>query len=153
VDELRSRGYGLNRREVVVPRRSKLYKSNGPTARFERTGVCCSIDGCERAVFRKGLCTAHFKRVQRGQPIGGAIGAHIMTGEMLMFKKNEPPSLQQVMSLEERMIVTGSAWLECSAEDDELYAYRRHAFKKAVATWLESLGWKPPVNAARKLRK
>jgi hypothetical protein len=76
-----------------------------------------------------------------------------MTGEVLTFKKNEPPTLQQVMTPEERAVVTGSAWLEASAEDDELYNYRRRAFMKAAAAWLESLGWKRPPNAARKLNR
>lgn len=104
-----------------------------------------------RAVFRRGFCTAHFKRVQRKKPVGGPIGANIMTGEMLTFKQGEPAI--QEMSPEERALIAGDAWLQCSAEDDDLYTYRRHAFLKAAASWLEALGWVAPPNAARKIRK
>lgn len=74
-----------------------------------------------------------------------------MTGEMLTFKEGQPEI--QEMSPEERALIAGDAWLQCSAEDDKLYAYRRHAFLKSAAAWLEGLGWVAPPNAARKLRK
>ncbi len=90
----------------------------------------CSVAECYRPVFRGDLCGAHHKRQQRNErfnlnkPVVG-----------LVLEKLDP---------EERVIKTGSEWLECSAEDDALYSTKRATWLRAVHAWMLALGWVPP---------
>jgi hypothetical protein len=132
----------------VTVRRSKFYKLNGPTARLERTGVTCFVDECRRARFRKGLCTAHYKRLQRKREVDGPIEESVMV-ELREWQHQVGDTLTPV----EYVLKEGDLLVQTSAEDDELYKYRRKNFLKAAARWLESLGWVPPHNSAKKLAR
>lgn len=117
---------------MVVARRSKYMKPDGPTSRL--TGDC-SVDACDRPIFRQGYCSAHFKRKQRNKVVSGPISASVADGGV---------SLGDSLSPEEHVIIAGSALLETSSEDDALYKFRRRRFLKAAARWMESRGWTPP---------
>jgi hypothetical protein len=94
-------------------------------------------------MFRSGLCSSHFKRRQRNKPISGLIGEETIDNGL---------ELGEILDPVERVIKTGHAMIECSSEDDDLWRYRRLAFLKATANWIESLGWKAPRDALRRLR-
>ena len=113
-------------------RRSKYFKEDGPTSKL--TGDCM-YDGCDRPVFRKGMCGAHLKRLQRKKPVDGLING----GEPYL----------DVMTPEEKVVDAGSKLLETSAENDQLYKYRRKGFLKACEAWVESMGWRRPLRAKK----
>lgn len=122
-------------------RRSKFMKPNGPTSRLSGD---CAVESCKRPLFRQGYCSAHFKRKQRNKEVDGPIGESRVRGGV---------ELGEVLSAEEVAIETGNMWLETPAEDDALYKFRKKRFLKAAAQWLESLGWQPPHDPMRRLRR
>jgi hypothetical protein len=79
----------------------------------------------------------------------------MMTGEVLRFQCSDgsDPTLAEVLDPEERVLVSGDAFVQCSSEDDDLYKYRRRNFLRAAAAWLESLGWTAPTRAVRRLER
>ncbi len=109
-------------------RRSKYLKPNGPTSRLSGD---CSITGCDRPLFRQGLCGSHFKRKQRKQVVGVLIGER--AADMGLANC-------EVLSPEEACIIAGSAFLESDTDDD--HRMRRRKFIKAMEKWMESRGWK-----------
>lgn len=42
----------------------------------------CSVSGCEREAEKKGLCAMHYRRVQRGKPIGPANSTRILNARI-----------------------------------------------------------------------
>ena len=84
----------------------------------------CAIQECERPIFRGEWCGAHYKRHQRKKVVVGLIAERLGS--------------------EEKVIETGSDWLEASAEDDDGARRKRAAFLRATAAWLTALGWTPP---------
>lgn len=111
-------------------RRSKYLKPNGPTSRLSGE---CSIEGCDRPLFRQGLCGSHFKRKQRKQVVGVLIGEH--TADLGLTNC-------EVLSPEELVVVTGNAFLEADGDGD--YKVKRKKFLKAMEKWMEHRGWSPP---------
>ena len=75
------------------------------------------------------LCASHFKRKQRGQPVGGLIYDGLDLGEVL-----DP---------EERVILVGAQFLDCDADDDRQWKRARQLFLKTLESWLRSRGWAP----------
>lgn len=105
-------------------------KLNGPTSRLSGD---CAVEGCDRPLFRQGLCGSHFKRRQRRQIVNVPIGNSVVDGGL---------SNCEVLSTEEICIIAGSTFLE-SGTDDE-YRYCRRKFLKTMEKWMESRGWTPP---------
>lgn len=115
-------------------RRSKYYKgANGPTAKLQGD---CAIDGCPRPQFRRELCCAHFKRLQRNKPVDGLIGGGL--------------ELAEVLDPEERVVTLGSAMLEANSEDDAAYNQKKRAWLKACEELMRSKGWRPPLKKGRR---
>lgn len=133
----------------VKIKRSKFYKANGPTARLEAAGFKCSAEGCRRARFRRGLCTSHFKRLQRKKKVEGPIEEHVVA-ELHAWQHQ----VGDTLTLSERALQSGGLWVETPAEaSDDIYQYRKRNFLRDAARWLESLGWVPPHNRAQKLAR
>lgn len=91
----------------------------------DRSGDFCRAPGCTRPVFRLGCCVGHCKRLQRGKAIDTPIA--------------------EAMTPLDRVVATGSAWLE-SGDDDEYQRRLRH-FLDATRRWMRANGWRPPDRA------
>lgn len=78
-------------------------------------------DCCGRPAARGALCWGHLKQRERGQ-------------QLCPLKRSVSPF--------ERVIVSGSAFLE--AESDEEYRLRLADFRRAAEGWMRSEGWVPP---------
>jgi hypothetical protein len=141
----------------MIVKRSKFLKANGPTSRL--SGECGGDDRCTRPVWREGLCASHFKRKQRGKPIGGPIGDSVMPGGL---------ELGEVPSAEELLLKAAGDYIECDSEDDELFERcRRTVFRagirlaeskgyvkvKDALDLAQSLGWQPPLKHSDRARR
>lgn len=87
-------------------------------------GATCSGPECDRAAERGGLCWAHLKQRQRGHALR---------------------PLAEKLSLKERALEAGNAWLE--AESDEEYRAAEVRFLRAAGALLREQGWRPPKGA------
>lgn len=95
-------------------------------------------------MFRKGLCCAHFKRMQRKKPIDGLIGE---------AKAAQGLELAEVLDPMENVIEKGSSMVEASSEDDDVYKATRRLFIRACELLMLSRGWsQPPARKRERAR-
>lgn len=97
------------------------------------------VDGCTRPRFRKELCSSHLKRLQRKQKDPSVV---------VLSPISESAPLEG-KTPEERVIDAGSDFLEVSAENEQLYQYKRKAFLRAIEIWAISRGFTPPRRGGR----
>jgi hypothetical protein len=96
----------------------------------------CSIGDCEKPAERVtgegvALCAAHRKRLQR-----------LRRGDTDL--PLAAPNMRGELTPLERVILTGSNFLEASAEDDAAYDRALDRFRDACSRWMRAMGWRPP---------
>jgi hypothetical protein len=83
-------------------------------------GRTCSVEGCNLALFRLGMCMAHAQQKYRGQPIKVEI---------------------RVDPVEEAILAVFEL-ADCPAEDQNAYQQRRRRMMRAIDAIAKSRGWK-----------
>lgn len=91
------------------------------------------MDGCDRLIFRGLYCGGHYKRRQRAQALG--------------------PAINERVSPEERCIDAGDYCIQAPSDDDAEFKRRRTAWMRAMAVWMQSLGWVKPLKKKRRKKR